>query len=156
MYLFFDYICSMTRLEKCELLKDKGYTYDVETGKIYNRFNKEIIGKSIYGYSIINYKKKQSFGHHFAWYMTYNNVDFKQLDHINKNRSDNRICNLRIVTNQKNQFNTNAKGYYWNKECNKFHSRICINRKIISLGYFNTEQEANQAYLIAKEKYHTI
>ena len=36
----------MTRLEKCELLKSKGYTYNPETGKIFNRFGKELTAKN--------------------------------------------------------------------------------------------------------------
>ena len=34
------------------------------------------------------------------------------IDHIDRNRQNNNFKNLRIVTNQENQFNTNAKGYY--------------------------------------------
>ena len=141
----------MTRLEKCELLKSKGYTYDPITGKIFNRYNKELISKNHSGY-IIFYNNLKS--HHFGWFMTYGNVDFEMLDHINRDRCDNRISNLRIVNPQQNGFNTTAKGYFF--QDGKWRSQITINRKKIHLGYFNTEDEARQAYLIAKEKYHII
>jgi hypothetical protein len=154
----------MTRLEKCEILKSKGYTYDPETGKIFGIYGKEI--KRIKdGYIYIKGSKLfdgSVLGHHFAWYMTYGNVDFDRLDHINEEkkgiegRSDNRICNLRIVTNQQNCFNTNAKGYYLHKPSNKWLSHIGINYKQIHLGLFNTEEEARIAYLEAKKKYHII
>ena len=62
--------------------------------------------------------------------------------------------NLRIVTNQENQFNRNAKGYHKNGK--KFQAQISINGKNINLGMFDTKEEAHQAYLQAKEKYHII
>jgi len=147
----------MTRLEKCELLKDMGYTYNPETGKIYGELGKEIITQNN-GYIKIgsNHIKGNLSAHHFAWYMTYGNVDFEMLDHINRDKIDNCICNLRISNTQKNQFNTNAKGYYFDKSRNKWRSKISINNKHIHLGRYNTEEEARDAYLQAKEKYHII
>ena len=76
------------------------------------------------------------------------------IDHINRNSLDNRISNLRVATRTEQNLNRefkNAKGYYWNK--GKWHAQIQINGKQIHLGYFNTEQDARQAYLNAKEKY---
>jgi hypothetical protein len=70
-------------------------------------------------------------------------------------RDDNKIDNLRAVTHQQNQHNrTTAKGY--TKHGNKFMSQIRLDNKNIYLGLYNTEQEARQAYLDAKEKYHLI
>ncbi len=147
----------MTRLEKCEFLKSKGYTYNPETGKIYGVYGKEIKRKDNNGYIILKQNYIQNlFAHHFAWYMVYGNVDFDRLDHKNTNPSDNRIFNLRIVTNQENAFNTNAKGYMWDENRKKWLSRIMFNGKNIYLGSYNTEEEARQAYLLAKEKYHII
>ena len=62
--------------------------------------------------------------------------------------------NLRIVSNQENMFNKNFKGY--RKYGKKYQSRIGINNNRIYLGTFNTEEEARNAYLEAKEKYHII
>jgi hypothetical protein len=76
------------------------------------------------------------------------------IDHINGIRTDNRIENLRLITVQQNNFNTNAKGYSWNKHYKKFQSQIRINAKPIHLGYFPTEQEAHAAYLAAKAIHH--
>ena len=144
----------MTRLEKCELLKSKGYKYDPQTGKIYGSRGKEIKRKTIKGYINLNYDLK---GHHFAWYWVYGNVDFIELDHLNRIRDDNRICNLEIADrNQQNQNRSGVKGYNWHTLIKKWHAQIQINGEKKSLGYFNTEQEARQAYLQAKEKYHLI
>jgi len=79
------------------------------------------------------------------------------IDHINGDKLDNRVENLRITTHQGNQQNqTKAKGYYWNNEKNKWRASIGINGKLIHLGYYDTEEEAHEAYLRAKPIYHTI
>ena len=78
------------------------------------------------------------------------------IDHININSLDNRIENLRILTNQQNQWNKKYKGYYWDKRKNKWLSRIGINNKSKFLGYFDNEEDAHQAYLNAKEIYHKV
>ena len=148
----------MTRLEKCEILKVKGYTYDPQTGKIYGIKGQEILRKcnGYISFGGTRNWKHYCYGHHYAYFMTYGNVDFTMLDHINRDRSDNRICNLRIVTHQENCFNNNYKGYSWDINRNKWKSQIRIDGKSIHLGRYDTEEEARQAYLIAKEKYHII
>lgn len=82
--------------------------------------------------------------------------DTKQhIDHIDGNKNNNELSNLRIVTNQQNCFNRKAsKGYY--KKYNKFVAQINKDGKYIYLGYFNTEEEARQAYLDAKLVHHII
>ncbi len=86
-----------------------------------------------------------------------NPPDHMFIDHINGNPIDNRRCNLRIVTNQQNQFNRHsAKGYSWQKDSKKWKARIVKNKKTIYLGLFNTESEARQAYLSAKQELHKI
>lgn len=143
----------MTRLEKCELLKQMGYTYNKETGRIYGVYSNEIKNINIQGYCRLRYGL---LGHHFAWYMVYGDVNFKYLDHINRVRSDNRINNLRSVSNQQNQFNRINKGYSWHKPLNKWRSQIMINGKKLHLGYYDNEEDAKQSYLDAKLKYHII
>jgi hypothetical protein len=79
-----------------------------------------------------------------------------QVDHINRIRHDNRLVNLRLVTCQQNHFNTNAKGYYWNKQKNKWHAQIYINGKKKYLGYYDIEEDARSAYLAEKAILHLI
>ena len=149
----------MDRLEKCKILKQKGYTYNAETGKIYGIKGNEIIRNNKQGYiqfgNCRNWKHSV-YGHHFAWYMTYGNVEFEMLDHINRDKSDNRISNLRMVNHQQNCFNNNYKGYTWDKTRNKWKAQIHINDKTIYLGRYDNEEDARQSYLIAKQKYHII
>ena len=149
----------MDRLEKCEFVKMLGYTYNPDTGKIYGVKGKEIISTNRYIMITGNKKfKGHLLGHHFAWYMTYGNVDFEMLDHINGIKIDNRICNLRISNKYENQWNRfdEIKGYTWSKKHKKWKSTIRYKGKSIFLDLYETEEEARQSYLLAKEKYHII
>lgn len=150
----------MTREERCKLAISKGYVYNPETGDIVGPRGKKIISLDKTGYQRIliqeNLKRYKILTQIFAWYWV-NKEIVNSLDHINGVRSDNRIINLRPVTQQENCFNRlKAKGYYFNKKAKKWKATITINYKKIHLGYFDTEEEAKQAYLIAKAKYHII
>jgi len=150
----------MTREDKCKLAISKGYIYDSITGKIYGSSGNEITRRHKKGYIFLNIYNKGKIinllGHQFAYYYKYGEI-VDCIDHINGIKDDNRICNLRKVTNQQNQWNTkNSKGYCYRKDRNKFHSQIGYNNNNISLGFFKTEEEARQAYLDAKKIYHKI
>ena len=78
------------------------------------------------------------------------------IDHVDGVTTNNHISNLRNVTNQENQFNTKAKGYTLNKVTGNYQAYIGLNGKVIYLGYYNTPDEAHEAYLNKKEKLHII
>ena len=79
------------------------------------------------------------------------------IDHIDVNPLNNNIENLRVVTLQENNWNrTRVKGYTWNKERKKWKAQISLNSKHKYIGYFDNEEDARNAYLVAKEKYHII
>jgi hypothetical protein len=78
------------------------------------------------------------------------------IDHINGNRSDNRIENLRKVTHQQNMWNIECKGYYKTPN-GKYAVQIRLpNGKRKQVGTFKTEEDARNAYLEAKNTYHII
>lgn len=151
----------MTELERFELAKSKGYTYDPITGEIKGMKGNLIIRKNKQGYidcSIFyNGRGYKMLGHRLAWYLHYGELPKNNIDHIDSNTSNNKIYNLRDVTQQQNNWNrNNTKGYYWHKKAKKYHARIMMNLKIISLGLFDDELDARNAYLEAKAKYHVI
>ncbi len=78
----------------------------------------------------------------------------KHIDHINRKRDDDRIENLRVVTHGENQQNKQGKGYTYYEKTGKYKARLGLNNKEIYLGYFDTEEEAREAYLKAKEELH--
>ena len=77
------------------------------------------------------------------------------VDHINGIKTDNRIENLRWVTNQQNQWNRKSKGYSIRKN-GKYVAQIRLNGKGIHIGTYDTEEEARQAYLTKKEELHGL
>lgn len=152
-----DYILSMERIEKCRILKELGYKYDPQTGKVFGVKGKEITNKGKDGHISINLRnhiKGMLYGHHYAWYWVYGNVDFDELDHIDIDPTNNRINNLRISNRSQQTQNRKSKGYSWKEKNQKWQSQIMVNYKKIYLGLFNTKEEAREAYLNAKKIYH--
>ncbi len=79
-----------------------------------------------------------------------------QVDHIDRDKLNNNLSNLRMVTNGQNQWNQDAKGYTWHKDIQKWVANIRKDGKVHYLGLFTKEEDARQAYLDAKEIYHTM
>tara|TARA_R110000868_G_scaffold411007_2_gene701333 strand:+ start:226 stop:717 length:492 start_codon:yes stop_codon:yes gene_type:complete len=112
------------------------------------------------GYNQIRCNNKLFLRHRIIAY-TFLNLDIndllKPVDHIDGNRLNNCLKNLRIVTSAQNSWNRlNVKGCCFDKSCNKWRAYINLNNKVKNLGYFNIEQEARDAYLKAKDIYHII
>jgi len=84
------------------------------------------------------------------------------IDHISKDRLDNRKSNLRTVSKSQNSLNTKlrkdnksgCRGISWDKERNKWFVRIAVNRKNIALGRYKDIGDAINAYNEAAKKYH--
>ena len=148
----------MTTIEKCKLAIQKGYKYNEETGEVIG-VRGVILKNKKKDYLCIKLTYKNKFydlrSHQFAWYVKYNEVP-PIIDHINRDKLDNRIVNLRSITSQENSFNTNAKGYSYNKKDKKYIAQIRLGGKSIYLGSFNTPEEATDAYINAKQIYHKI
>lgn len=116
------------------------------------------------GYYRITLDNKRYRAHRLAWLYVYGYMP-EQIDHINQNKLDNRICNLRIANHSENgqniaQPNRNnllgMRGVRKHGLCDKYQARIKVNYKEIYLGLFDTQEEARKAYLLAKDKYHSF
>lgn len=84
------------------------------------------------------------------------------VDHINSIRTDNRLLNLRIVSQRDNSRKRVSKkepasnyiGVYKNTYTDKWRSRIYISGDRVSIGQYFTEHEANKVYNIALNNMH--
>lgn len=95
-------------------------------------------------YIRIVFFKHQLYAHRLAWLITYGYMP-DEIDHINGNASDNRLCNLREATRTQNNGNRDGvRGYF--KYHNKFVAKIEANGIQYALGSFDTESEARAAY----------
>jgi hypothetical protein len=85
-----------------------------------------------------------------------------KIDHINRNRIDNRKINLRTcnatqnLMNKKHQKNSASgiKGVRWREDIKKWHVEIQANKKRFYLGVFIEMSDAINAYNDAAKKYH--
>lgn len=102
--------------------------------------------------------------HRLAWlyyYKEWPKGEAYQIDHINGNRADNRIANLRLVTNKKNarnhkMYSHNTSGITdvcFNEQSQKWCAQIHTNGKQIHLGSFHFFEDAVKAREAAEIKY---
>lgn len=127
----------------------------VKQGKISGSLTKE-------GYLVTSIDQKTYKCHRLAWLYINGEWPIGQIDHINGNRSDNQIKNLRDVAKQQNAENqrkaqrsnksTNVLGTW--KNGNGFAARISHNNIKVYLGTFATIEEARAAYIASKRLLH--
>lgn len=100
--------------------------------------------------------------HRLAWLYVYGSWPEADIDHIDGNPANNALANLRDVSRSVNlQNRRKAMGHNKSagilgvsKKRNKWRARIKVNGRQISLGHFDTIEEAQAAYLTAKREHH--
>lgn len=83
------------------------------------------------------------------------------VDHANRDRTDDRWANLRLANPSQNSANAQLskrnssghKGIYWYARHGKWNAQIRVNRRLLSLGYFNTIDAAVSARKAAEQRY---
>lgn len=113
------------------------------------------------GYLHISICSSRYKSHRLAWLYVYGEWPSLDIDHINRNRSDNRIANLRDVSHKQNLQNTgkyshNTSGHpgvSWSKCVSKWRARIAHDQKHIHLGCFTDIEEAIAARKAAEKLY---
>lgn len=145
--------------------------YNQESGIFVWKINKkggvnagDIAGtKSKNGAVYISIWPTRFMAHRLAWLYVHKKWPSHEIDHINGNRSDNRIANLRDVTRLVNQQNIRVPhrdsksqilGVRKFRNTNLYQARIGVKGKEIHIGYFKTPEEAHSAYLSTKRKLH--
>ena len=178
----------MTRdLPTIETLR-KLLRYEPDTGKLYwrernpdmfnstakrtaihacNNWNSKFSGKRAFvtvhnrGYNHGAIVGDMYLAHRVVWTMAYGEWPECEIDHINHNRTDNRLANLRSVTTQGNQRNASISknntsgvlGVSFDKSRSKWMASIMVDGKHIYLGRFSCIASAISARESANKKY---
>jgi len=146
-----------------EILEYKHITGEL-TWKIVANNNGATIGDtagtvSRYGYRKIVYKRKEYSEHRLAWALYYGKFPDGEIDHINHNKVDNRIDNLRDVDRAKNMRNKskykNNKTGFTGVEKRGGPYIACFRRggRIINLGSYKNLSDAVKARVDAEQKH---
>lgn len=113
------------------------------------------------GYIRIRVDGEQMLAHRLIWLMHYGVWPTWQIDHKNRRRNDNRICNLQDVASRLNQQNMkkradNATGFTGVDERTprRFRAQITHKGKTYACGVFDTPELAHEAYQKAKRTLH--
>jgi hypothetical protein len=115
------------------------------------------------GYRVIKIEGQYWYAHRLAWFLAYGHIS-DQLDHINGDRDDNRLANLREANASQNTINqkrrsdnlSGFKGVYLQRGRNRWRARIRADGQVHDLGYFDTAEEAHQAYSEAAARIHGL
>lgn len=116
---------------------------------------------NVRGYVELRFDKNLYLAHRLAWLWVTGSWPLGEVDHRNSVRGDNRFDNLRDVSHSLNQQNltspqknntTGFLGVY--KRRDRWRSSIQIGANIISLGTFDTPEQAHNAYVSAKRRLH--
>ena len=146
------------------------FRYDEETGKLYwnERVHKRIrVGQECGRVTSHGYRKLRVFGkeyyvHRLVWLLKTGSWPNNQIDHINRNRLDNRIENLRVANHFENQHNksipknntSGIKGVTWNKRAKKWYVQLMFNKKQMYFGLYEDLELAELVIKEARKKYH--
>ena len=136
------------------------FEYDSNTGDLRWRVDRQGGGKKgslaggidNQGYRRVAVDRVYYAAHRLIWKLHYGIDPTQTIDHINHDRVDNRITNLREATRQEQMRNRSASGLSellgvsWHKQNRKWQAQITINGTQKYLGTFPSESEAGRAY----------
>ena len=136
--------------------------YDPETGH-FTKNGTRVGFVTEPGYVALTFGRGRKYlAHRLAWLFIHGEWPALQVDHVNGDRADNRLSNLRLATrheNEQNRGRTSAntsgfKGVFWDKSRGKWLAAIGTGGRLKNLGRFATPQEAYSVYCAAAARLH--
>lgn len=147
-------------------------SYDSETGDFVRKVDhwasakagKKVGSRHSEGYLECMIDGQRYYLHRLAWFYVHKKWPDGVIDHINHDRKDNRLSNLRDVTVQGNILNmplkssnrTGVKGVHLCKRSGKYIAQITVDYKTIHLGSFDLIENAAEARRRAEERLHAL
>lgn len=137
--------------------------YDPETGALtHSGSNREASHIQRDGYRYVGMDNKKHLAHRICWLLATGAFPARAIDHINGDKADNRLSNLRLASiaennrNRPKQSNNTSgfKGVSFDRANGKFRARITADGKRLSLGFYNDANEAANAYAKASAELH--
>ena len=147
--------------------------YQPKTGQLFWRKRRSNVPKgklagyiNTYGYRILSIAvggvNKRYPAHRLIWLYVHGRLPKVWIDHINGNKGDNRLVNLREATPTQNHANkrrmknntSGFKGVCFDKTRKLWMASFCADYKQKNLGRFTTPEAAHEAYMAAARKYH--
>jgi hypothetical protein len=116
--------------------------------------------ENVAGYIVTSIFGTEYLAHRLIWFYVHGKWPTNDIDHVNGNRADNRLSNLREATRSQNFQNkrrgpsiSGIKGVRWHAENRKWCAGITISGKTRYLGSFLTKEDAGDAYRKAALEY---
>jgi hypothetical protein len=130
------------------------FVWNIVTGKVKVGTPAGTLNKTT-GYWKVNYKLRPYYLHRLAWLYVYGEIpNDKFIDHVDGDKSNNRILNLRLCTDSQNKKNVGIlsnntsgyKGVSWHKASMKWRVSAWLNDKQYHIGVYQSKEEAIAAY----------
>lgn len=127
---------------------DTGVFTSLETGRIVTYPHGS-------GYLRVCVARRDYLAHRLAWLLVHGKWPPKHIDHINGDKTDNRLCNIRPVEVWQNRANSRKgsgkssrlKGVSRRSDCDRWAAKVSKQGVTYRLGLFTTEEAAHAAYV---------
>jgi hypothetical protein len=139
---------------------EKMFNYNATTGEVrWNNTGKVAGYINDRGYRVIELSGKRFKAHRIAWTLFHGKPPVGEIDHINRQKSDNRIDNLRDTNTKGNMQNrglqknntSGHRGVVWHKRDAQWRARIKVNNIQHHLGAFDKFEDAVTARQVAED-----
>jgi len=148
------------------------FYYDADSGSLFWRKGnggnvkpwQQVKANNGHGYYTAKVHGRSYLAHRLAWLYVHGSMPEGDIDHKNRIRNDNRLCNLRSVSRTDNCQNISLPshnksghiGVSWHKSNNAWNVYVKVNKKNYWLGYYKDLDEAIAARKAGEQKYYNL